>query len=997
MILDQTTLEKATTDLAQEIFKEVSQSTLSVFNPEFYMGKLMDWAMQDEEFKVNLFRFVDVFPTLQSSSAIVRHAQEYFDPVAERIPGIVRWGLKVNPNGLSAMMGAKLIGQQMKQMASRFIVGENGKQALKSLKEIRRNKLAFTVDLLGEATVNEQESLDYQSRYFELIDTLGKEIPRWREARPIVEGHIGEETPVHISVKLSALYSQIKAVSFEKSVDVLEERFVPILRRAVDNNCAVTVDMEDSSLTSITLELFKRVLSSDEFKSFDRCGIVLQAYLRRSEQDLEELIKWARARGTRIPVRLVKGAYWDTETLLSHQFGWPTPVWQHKESTDACYERMTRRLLAATEEIFPAFGSHNIRSLCYAIKVAEQLGVPRTHFELQALYGMAEPLKKSLADRGFLVREYSPVGDLLPGMSYLVRRLLENTSNEGFLRQGFYEKGDGEKLLKAPQPVENDTGVTHLAVNPRAEFRNIPNTDFSIQKNREMISQEIKQQISRCRNRPPVVKPYIAGEFIDGVRSVTCVSPEDPTLPICELSLASCAQTKDALNRLELFFDDWKSTSVETRAEVLFRAADLIEKRRAELSAIIILEVGKTWTEADADISEAVDFCNYYAKEALRLGKPQKLGDYPGEHNQLFYEPRGVTAVIAPWNFPLAIPCGMFAASLVMGNPTLLKPAEQSSRIASELFDTFLAAGLPHQAAAFLPGIGEEVGQELVSHRSVATICFTGSMEVGLHLVRQAAEHSRGRTGIKKVIAEMGGKNAIIVDDDADTDEAVRGVIHSAFGYAGQKCSACSRVIVVGQIYEKFVSRLSAAVQDVIVGPATDPATLVGPVIDHQSQKRLLQFIEQAKSRVNLLAQKSLGDTAAAPSGYYVPPTVFGEIPAGDPLLTQELFGPVLSVVRASDFKDAIRIAVETEYALTGAVFSRSPQNIELALKEFRVGNLYVNRGSTGALVMRQPFGGFGMSGIGSKAGGPDYLLQFSVPRAVSENTIRRGFAPKEQ
>ena len=243
----------------------------------------------------------------------------------------------------------------------------------------------------------------------------------------------------------------------------------------------------------------------------------------------------------------------------------------------------------------------------------------------------------------------------------------------------------------------------------------------------------------------------------------------------------------------------------------------------------------------------------------------------------------------------------------------------------------------------------------------------------------------------------MGGKNAIIVDDDADTDEAVRGVIHSAFGYAGQKCSACSRVIVVGQIYEKFVSRLSAAVQDVIVGPATDPATLVGPVIDHQSQKRLLQFIEQAKSRVNLLAQKSLDDTAAAPSGYYVPPTVFGEIPAGDPLLTQELFGPVLSVVRASDFKDAIRIAVETEYALTGAVFSRSPQNIELALKEFRVGNLYVNRGSTGALVKRQPFGGFGMSGIGSKAGGPDYLLQFSVPRAVSENTIRRGFAPKEQ
>lgn len=996
MIIDNAALEKSVTELAQEIFKEVSQSSLSIFNPEFYTGKLMDWSMQDEEFKINLFRFVDVFPTLSSSSAVVRHAQEYFDSVSERIPGIVRWGLKVNPNGISAIMGAKVISQQMKQMAGKFIVGENGKQALKSLKEIRRNRLAFTVDLLGEASVNEQESLEYQARYFELIDTLGKEVPTWRESRAIVEGHIGEETPVHISVKLSSLYSQIRAVAPEKALSVLVVRFGEILEKVIAKNCAVTIDMEDSSMTSVTIELFKRVLSDERFASFERCGIVLQAYMRRSEQDLDELIKWARARGRRIPIRLVKGAYWDTETLQSRQSSWPNPLWETKESTDACYERMTLKLLVNTDIIFPAFGSHNIRSVSYAIKVAESLGVPRENFELQALYGMAEPLKKALSDRGYLVREYSPVGELLPGMSYLVRRLLENTSNEGFLRQGFYENEDVAKLIKSPQKIEGDTGITHLEFNPKIKFKNIPNTDFSFESSRSRFANEIDSLIQKTRVKPPLVKPYICGHYVDGQSTTFQSAPHDTELKVCELSLASKNQAKEAIDGLEKYFLTWKKTSTTLRADVLFRAAELLEKRRVELCAIIIVESGKSWTEADADLSEAVDFCNYYALEALRLARPQKLGDYPGENNTLIYEPRGVTAVIAPWNFPLAIPCGMFAASLVMGNPTLLKPAEQSSRIASELFDTFLAAGLPPQAAAFLPAVGEEVGPEIMKHPVLSTVCFTGSRAVGMELVRQAALNSGGKTGIKRVIAELGGKNAIIIDDDADTDEAVKGVIQSAFGFAGQKCSACSRVIVVKDIYNKFISRLSAAVNDLIIGPPVDPATFVNPVIDEQAYLRLTTFIEEARKRAVVLAEAPQDEALMQTMGrgLYIRPIVFGEIPPGDPLLTEELFGPVLSVIKADSFLEAIKIATDSEYALTGAVFSRSPKNIELALEDFRVGNLYINRGSTGALVMRQPFGGFSMSGIGSKAGGPDYLLQFAVPRAISENTIRRGFAP---
>jgi RHH-type proline utilization regulon transcriptional repressor/proline dehydrogenase/delta 1-pyrroline-5-carboxylate dehydrogenase len=995
MIIDQATLEKSVNELAREIFKEVSASTLSVFDAEFYTGKLMDWSMKDEEFKINLFRFVDVFPTLSSSSAVVRHAQEYFDGVAERIPGIVRWGLKVNPNGISAMMGAKVISQQMKQMAGKFIVGESGKAALKSLKDIRKHKFAFTVDLLGEAAVNEEEALEYQARYFEVIDTLGVEVPKWREARAIVEGHHGEETPVHVSVKLSSLYSQIKAVASNKAIEVLTERFGAILERAMANNCAVTMDMEDSSMTSISLELFKHVLSDEKFKNFNQCGIVLQSYMRRSEADLDDLLRWARTRGGRIPIRLVKGAYWDTEKLSSRLNSWPCPVWEVKESTDACYERMTRKLFASNEFIFPAFGTHNIRSAAYAIKVAEHLEIPKTNFELQVLHGMNEPLKKAISDRGFLVREYAPVGELLPGMSYLVRRLLENTSNEGFLRQGFYEHSDVEKLIKAPAIVEADQGTSHLNFNPRKKFKNIPNTDFSLEGSRVKIANEIESIIQRAKVKPPVVKPFIRGEYVDGQEVLFHSSPEDKELKVCEIHLASEGQAVLAIDGLRDYFLEWKRTSVEVRADVLFKAAELMEKRRAELSAIITVETSKPWVEADADVSEAIDFCNYYAIEALRIAKPQKLGDYPGENNQLMYEPRGVCAVIAPWNFPLAIPCGMFAASLVMGNTTLLKPAEQSSRIANELFDTFIAAGLPTKAAAFLPALGEKVGPEIMKHASVSTVCFTGSKAVGLQLLKQAAEYSVGKSGVKRVIAEMGGKNAIIVDDDADTDEAVKGVLQSAFGFAGQKCSACSRVIVVGDLYPKFVARLKSAVNDLIVGPAYDPATFVNAVIDEIAYLRLRSFIEEAKKRAVVLAEtKELSKNAQA-SGNFIKPIVFAEIATNDPILSEELFGPVLAVIKANSFIDAVRIATESEYALTGAVFSRSPKNIEYALAEFRVGNLYINRGSTGALVMRQPFGGFGMSGVGSKAGGPDYLYQFTVPRAISENTIRRGFAPQ--
>jgi len=986
-------LEQNILDFGSEIFQEVIDTAPGIFEPQFYVDKMLQWAMQLPELRTRLFHFVDVLPALNSSAAIMRHVQEYFKPVSQQIPPFLRFGLNIRPNALAANLAAELIRKQVSNVAEQFIIAPNATEALPKLQKLRKNKMAFTVDLLGEATLSEKESIEYQQEYINLLKTLHSAVPGWAERKAIIAGHSGEKSVINISVKLSALYSQAKAISFEHSVGVLSERLVEIMTFAKKIGAFVYVDMEDCALTSVVIETFKRSLSTPALKDFDQAGLVMQAYLRRTEDDIDELTAWAKNRGVPIGVRLVKGAYWDTETILAKQHGWPIPVWQHKSASDFNYERLSTKLLKQQLFIIPAFASHNIRSLCHAIKAADAMEIPPTRYELQFLYGMAEPIKMAFSRRGYLVRQYVPVGDLIPGMGYLVRRLLENTSNEGFLRQSFYGSETPQTLLAAPQLFANDTGIEHLQHDKKREFRNSAFTDFTVEQNRLALSQALANVKAELSANPENIYPIINGnELQNSARTIPSISPEDPQFVLGHIYLADNNMADDAAQKLYNYFPRWRESAVSERIEILFRAAEIMEMRRAELTALVTWEAGKPWIEADADVAEAIDFLNYYALEAEKLFTSKQMGAYPGEVNSYFYEPRGVCLVISPWNFTLAIPCGMFAAAVVTGNCAILKPAEQSSIVAARFFEIMLDAGLPEEAAAFLPGYGEEVGAYLAAHPLVNTTVFTGSKAVGMELVKTGAQSSENCEDVKKVIVEMGGKNAIIVDDDADLDEAVKGVVYSAFGYQGQKCSACSRVLVVGDCYEKFIERLKEATNSITVGPASDPATIVGPVIDEEAFNRLNSAIDKASRSTTLLTR---GKSAPKDKtlGYYVSPSVFTDIEPGHWLLTTELFGPVLAVMRCSDFDDALDKALQSEYALTGAVFSRSPANIEKAKRAFRVGNLYINRGSTGALVMRQPFGGAKKSGVGSKAGGPDYLLQFVTPRSISENTIRRGFA----
>ena len=708
----------------------------------------------------------------------------------------------------------------------------------------------------------------------------------------------------------------------------------------------------------------------------------MQAYLVAARADVQRLLSLARRRGTPLSVRLVKGAYWDYEVAHARQHGYPCPVLVGKERTDASFEGLSELLLQNTELVSPGIGSHNLRSTSHAIISARRASAPPGSFELQCLYGMADAQRDALRDLGCRVRVYSPIGELLPGIAYLVRRLLENSANTGFLRQSAHDKRPIEELVARPRELGEASEIPAST----GVFQNCAHSDFTDPE----IRQRFDKALSAQRALLPIAVPVgVRGARNDGGRLIH-VCPGNRRQ---EASVVTCGTLEDverAVDIAEKAWPDWRDGSIDDRAALLWKLADALESDRFDLAALQCLEVGKPLREADADVAEAIDMCRYYARMARVELAPRRRADIMGEDDLLWYEGRGVAAVIAPWNFPLAILCGMTAAALVTGNTVIMKPAEQSSATALRLFQALEACGAPQGVVQFLPGAGEEVGAALVSHPRVAQIAFTGSRDVGTLILAQAARVSPGQLQLKRVVCEMGGKNAIIVDDDADLDEAVAGVLKSAFGYAGQKCSACSRLIVLESVYDKLVPRLVDAARSIRIAAPEDPSCELGPVIDKAAWQRLTSLMRDPGSGVESLF---LGNTVPD-SGWYVPPAIFLVKDPGHPIARQELFGPILAVFRADNFEAALQTAVDSEYALTGGLYSRSPSRIDMARRHFRVGNLSINRETTGAMADRQPFGGLRMSGGGTKAGGPGYLLHFVDPRVASENTMRKGFVP---
>jgi len=994
-------VERRTREIGRELFERIGRGP-KPWQRAWWEDRFVAGTLNDPLVRVQLFRFIDALPSLKSSAAVRRHLAEYLAEAGDRVPWWLSWGLRLAPPGTErAEWLAHAAQASAGVMAKKFIAGATPEQAIQTVLALRRRRLAFTADLLGEAVISETEADRYQETCLGLIRGLAGPLRSAREIPLIDRDQNGPIPRINLSLKLSSLTAHFEPIHAEATMERVGRRLRPILRAARELNAYVHVDMEQYTYRALTYELFCRVLEEDEFRDWRDVGIVVQAYHGDAESELRMLRDWVERRGAPITVRLVKGAYWDYEVLSARRLGWPEPVYLQKWQSDACFERCTRFLLEHHDHLQPAFGSHNVRSLSHAIAAAAALDLPPSAYELQTLFGMGDLIQRALADRGHRVRVYTPYGAMLPGMAYLVRRLLENTSNESFLKASFADRAAIDDLLRDPEEIGAMLTRTRraatepppaLAKAELAPFRNEPPADFARPENRAAMRQALDQVRLELGRSYPL---WIGGAEIGTEPGrLDSLDPSLSSRAVGRVALAGVGHAETAVAAARTAFPAWAATSARDRAAVVIGAAAIMRKRRFELAAWEVYECGKPWAEADADVAEAIDFCEFYAREMIRLAEPRRR-DVPGETNYTEPLPRGVAVVIPPWNFPLAIPTGMTAAALVAGNTVILKPAEQSPVITWHLARALHEAGLPPGVLNYLPGLGEDVGQALVNHPGIDLVAFTGSRDVGLLINRQAADTRPGQDHVKRVIAEMGGKNAIMIDDDADLDEAVVGVIQSAFSYAGQKCSACSRVIVLAGIYDAFLTRLVEAARAVKVGPAEDPETVVGPVIDADARRRILDYQRLAGAEGRVVFQSEVGPLAG--QGYFVGPMIVADVQPGARLAQEEIFGPVLAILKAKDLDDGLRIANGTPYALTGGLYSRSPANIERVTREFQVGNLYINRGITGALVDRQPFGGFKLSGIGTKAGGPDYLHEFLLTRCVTENTMRRGFAPEDE
>jgi len=1037
-------IEARTQALGHEMFARMRGNKPSPLEFGWWQEKMLRLCMQDEWFKVQAFRFIDVLPTMRDQRDVARHLKEYFV--------LPQHAVRARPGGNGHEHGAPLHAQPHAAadhaaalreldhrpavrsavewlswlmnfrredsplarmlsvvarkgagiMAGSFIAGSNIAEAEQAILALRARQQAFTIDLLGEAAVSAAEGEAYLQTYLDLVNSLPARAATWAAVPRVDEGD-GQPLPrVNVSVKITSLYPGFDPIAWDAAKARAKDVLRPILQAGMRHGEHIHIDMEHYAIKDLTLAVCEELLLEPEFRDYPHFGLVLQAYLKDGDADAERLIAFARRRGAPVWVRLVKGAYWDSETVWAAQRGWPVPVWEQKWQSDACFERMTRRLLENYRHVRCAFASHNVRSLAHAMAVREALEVPHWAFELQMLYGMADPIKAAATQLGQRCRIYTPYGNLLAGMAYLIRRLLENTANESFLRHTTDDDVDEGELLAAPEVVGRRTPPPPRPVVVRYEFEepimepfeNVANTDFARAENRQRMEAALAAVRAAFGREIPLL---IDGQAVTTGRWFETRNPSRPTEIVARVAEADPKTVERAVAAAEAAWPSWRRVPPAERAAIITRLAAQLQAERFELAARMVYEVGKTWREADADVSEAIDYCAYYAKELLRLTERARRRDIAGETNEYFYVPRGVTAVLSPWNFPLCLLANMAAAALVTGNTVVLKPASAAAAIAARFAELCLAAGVPAGAVNVIHGPGKLVGEALVRHPHVATVAFTGSREVGCRVHRLAAETPMARPGLKRVIVEMGAKNAIIVDGNADLDEAIKGTLASWLGYAGQKCSAVSRVIVLEGLHERFVERLVAAAGSRSVGPADNPATAVPPVIDQAAFDRIRNYIEIGKKEARCVLAVDTTALVRETGGYYVGPHIFDYVPPTARIAQEEIFGPVLAVLKAPDIATAIEIFNRSDYALTGGIFSRSPANIERARAECECGNFYINRPITGSRVDLQPYGGLKMSGLGKKAGGPDYLIEYMDARTVTENTLRRGFAPSAE
>ena len=839
--------------------------------------------------------------------------------------------------GLPAVRTA--IRQAMRLMGNHFVLGETIEAALRRAAPATDRNERFSFDMLGEGARTADDARRYFNSYAHAIDAIGR-----------TAGHDPLPARPGISVKFSALHPRYEAVSRARVMSELVPLVVQLAAKAKAHDLNFTVDAEEADRLELSLDVIAAALADPALADWSGFGLAIQAYQKRAEAVINYADELSRRLKRPLMVRLVKGAYWDTEIKRAQERGLEDfPVFTRKAMTDLNFVACAQKLLALRTRIFPQFATHNALSVATVLELAGG----SEGFEFQRLHGMGDPLYEQLQeDRPEIaVRTYAPVGGHRDLLAYLVRRLLENGANSSFVAGASDVSVPIEKLLKRPADI---VGVPENARHPRIA---LPRDLF---------------QPERVNSR--------GIEFGHRESLEQLLSAISATRPIDRETMIG--NERDAVAAANTGFARWNATPAQTRAEILERAADLLEQRRAQFISLLQREGGKTLDDSLSEVREAADFCRYYAAEGRKLFSGSlRLPGPTGESNELRLRGRGVFVAISPWNFPLAIFTGQMTAALMTGNSVIAKPAEQTPQIGALAVELLHEAGVPKSALHLMPGDGE-IGAALVAHPDIAGVVFTGSTEVARKINRSLAAKDGP---IVPLIAETGGINAMIVDATALPEQVADDVITSAFRSAGQRCSALRILFVQDDVAGRMIEMIAGAARELQIGDPLDPATHVGPVIDEDAKKNLDAHIAKMKKQARV---HFAGD---APPGRYVAPHIFELRSAAE--LTEEIFGPILHLVRyrADEFDQVVKAVAATGYGLTLGVHSRIDGTAEMLADRLQVGNVYVNRSMIGAVVGAQPFGGHGLSGTGPKAGGPHYLPRFATEQTITINTAASG------
>ena len=869
--------------------------------------------------------------------------------------------------------------QAMRIMGHQFVMGRTIREALKRSAKKDHAAYRYSYDMLGEAALTAVDAERYFDAYHRAITEIGA------SETAAVEDVFSAPS---ISVKLSALHPRYAWQNTDRVLDELLPRVTELARHARDSGIALTVDAEEADRLELSLQIFERTYRDDSLAGYEGLGLAVQTYQRRARDVLGFLTALAEGVGRRIPVRLVKGAYWDTEIKRGQEQGLESyPVFTRKAHTDVSYLACSRQALAAGSALYPQFATHNAHTLASILHYAGS----RRDYEFQRLHGMGEALYAEVIDPDKLgrpCRVYAPVGsheDLLP---YLVRRLLENGANTSFVNRIVDEEIDVEDIVADPVLTTREHGcLPHPQIAAPAALygpsrRN--SRGYNLADRRE--SAELLAAMQQVAEKPYVAQPLVGGERLDG-REEPSVNPADTSQVVGICKLADVEHVARALDQAVGAQFAWDMTPADRRATILETAADLFEQNGPELMALCVAEAGKTVPDAIAELREAVDFLRYYAVEARRqFGEPVELKGPTGERNTLGLRGRGVFVCISPWNFPLAIFTGQVAAALAAGNAVLAKPAEQTPLVAFRAVELLLEAGVPPAVLHFLPGDGATIGGHAVADRRVAGVAFTGSTETAQLINRTLA----GRDGLlATLIAETGGQNAMFVDSSALPEQVVLDSVLSAYNSAGQRCSALRLLCVQEDIAPRVIELLEGHMDELGIGDPALLSTDVGPAIDEAARSVLEAHVERMQDEATILKRCALaGDTAR---GTFFAPTLI-EIDRVD-RLQREVFGPVLHVLRyrGKDLKATIEAINATGYGLTMGLHSRIDSRARKLAELSGAGNIYINRNMIGAVVGVQPFGGRGLSGTGPKAGGPHYLPRFATEYTVSDNIAAVG------